>query len=58
MCMWGVVDGFSLRVPSLASVSVISFPTMLECARTLCMWIVCGVQYICCMMVAMSKLSG
>ena len=41
--MWGIVDGFSLSVPSLANVSTISFPVMPECARTLCMWIVCGV---------------
>ena len=44
MCMWGVLDGFSLRVPSLASVSAISFPIMPECACTLCMWIMYGVQ--------------
>ena len=35
--MCGVLVGLSLRVPSLASVSAISFPIMLECARTLCM---------------------
>ena len=37
ICMWGVGDGFSLRVPSLANVSTISFPIMRVCARTLCM---------------------
>ena len=58
MCMWGVGDGFSLWVPSLASVSAISFPIMHVCARTLCMCIMCGVQYICRMMAAMSRLSG
>ena len=57
MCMWGVGDGFSLRVPSLASVSPILFPMMPECARTLCMCIVYGVQCICHMMAAMSSLS-
>ena len=46
MCIWGVVDGFSLSVPSLASVSVISFPLKHESARTLCMCIVCGKYYI------------
>ena len=46
MCLWGVVDGFSLSVSSLASVSAISFPLMPMCARTLCMCIVYGVQYI------------
>ena len=44
MCMWGVAVGFSLSVPLLASVSAISFPMMPECARTLCMWILCGVH--------------
>ena len=58
ICMWGVEDGFSLRVPSLASVSAISFPMMPVWARTLCMCILCGVQYICRMMAAMSNLSG
>ena len=43
-CMWGVADGFSLSVPSLASVSAFSFPMMPVWARTLCMWIRCGVQ--------------
>ena len=42
--MCGVLVGFSLSVPSLASVSAISFPVMPVCARTLCMWIMCGVQ--------------
>ena len=57
ICMWGVEDGFSLRVPSLASVSAISFPMMHVCARTLCMCTLCGVQYICRMMAAMSNLA-
>ena len=30
--MCGVVVGFSLSVPSLGSVSTISFPIMFECA--------------------------
>jgi hypothetical protein len=38
--MCGVLVGLSLRVPSLASVSTISFPVMPECAYTLCNWIV------------------
>ena len=45
--MCGVVVGFSWSVPSLASVSAISFSLKLECARTLWMWVVCEVQYIC-----------
>ena len=56
--MCGVVSGFSFSVPSLASVSAISLPLMPMCAFTLCMWIVCGVQYICRTMAAMSNLSG
>ena len=43
MCIWGVMDGFSLSVPSLANVLAILFSLMLECARTLCMCIMCGV---------------
>ena len=46
MCICGVGDGFSFSVPSLANVSAISFPLMLVCALTLCMCMVCGVQYI------------
>ena len=46
ICMWGVADGFSLKVPSLASVSVVSFSVMPIWALTLCMYIKCGVQYI------------
>lgn len=56
--MCGVLVGLSLVVPSFASVSVILFPVIHECARTLCMWTLCGVQYICCIMVAISNLSG
>ena len=41
--MCGVLSGFSLSVPSLASVSAISFPLIPVCARTLCKCIVCGV---------------
>ena len=37
-----VALGFSISVPSLASVSAISFPVLPECARTLCMWTICG----------------
>ena len=58
MCMCGVVDDFSVSVPSLASVSAISFLVMHDCACTLCTWIMCGVQYISCTMAAMSNLSG
>ena len=36
--MCGVLCGLSLRVPSLVSVFAISLPMMLECARTLCIW--------------------
>ena len=43
MCICGVLSGFSLSVPSLASVSTISLPLIPLCARTLCMCIVCGV---------------
>ena len=43
MCMCGVLVGFSVRVPSLASMSVVSLPEVPVCARTLCMWIMCGV---------------
>ena len=35
--MWGAADGFSLSIPSLASVFAISFPIISACARTLCM---------------------
>ena len=42
MCMWGVLVGFSLRVPSLASVSAISFMIIHVCAHTLCICIVWG----------------
>ena len=55
--MWGVADGFSLKVPSLASVSVVSFSVMPVWALTLCMYIKCGVQYIWCIMVAIRSLS-
>ena len=34
--MCGVVSGFSLSVPSLASSSAISLPQMHVCALTLC----------------------
>ena len=44
MCMWGVGDGLSLNVPSLARVLTILFPMMPVWARTLWMWIKCGVQ--------------
>ena len=51
MCMRGVVVGFSLSVPSLASVLAILFPVMPKCPHTLCMWIVCwssifGLQFL------------
>jgi hypothetical protein len=58
MCIRGVAFGFSLVVPSLASSSTISFPMMHVWARTLCMWILCGVQYICLAIDAMSSLFG
>ena len=57
MCIRGVMLGLSRCVPVFASVSAISFPLMFVCARTLCMCIVCGVQYIWLIMVAMSSLS-
>ena len=47
VCIRGVVVGFSLSILSLASVLAISFMVLHECARTLWMWIMCGVQYIC-----------
>ena len=43
ICMWGVAGGFSLSVPSLASISAISFPVMPVWALTLWMCIKCGV---------------
>ena len=46
MCMRGVLVGFSLSVPSLASKFANLFPIMPMCALTWCMWILCGVQYI------------
>ena len=58
VCMRGVLVGFSLSDPSLTRVSTISFPTMPTCARTLCMWMMCGVQCICRTIVAISSLSG
>jgi len=58
VCIRGVDSGFSLVFPSLASSSAISFPVMPVCARTLCMCILCGVQYICRTIAAMSNLSG
>jgi hypothetical protein len=56
MCICGVASGLSLVVPSLASLSATSFPMMLVWARTLCMWILCEVQYICLTIAAMSSL--
>jgi hypothetical protein len=58
MCIRGVASGFSLVVPSFASSSASSFPAMPVWARTLCMWTLCGVQYICRTVVAMSSLFG
>jgi hypothetical protein len=58
MCICGVASGFSLVVPSFARSSAITFPVMPVRARTLCMWILCGVQYICRTIAAMSNLSG
>ena len=58
ICICGMSVGFSFSVTSLASVSAISFPVIHKCARTLCMWIVCGVQYIWCPMVDMSNFLG
>ena len=58
MCIRGVVSGFSCSVPKLASVSAISFPLMPVCALTLCMWIMCGVQYIWLIMATISSLLG
>ena len=42
--MCGVLSGLSLKVPSLASVLAISFMIIPQCAYTLCIWIVSGVQ--------------
>jgi hypothetical protein len=58
MCIRGVASGFSLVVPSFASSSAISFPVMPVWARTLCMWISYGVQYICRTIAVVSILSG
>jgi hypothetical protein len=56
--MWGV-HWFFLVVPSLASVCVISFPMMPECACILCMWVfLCGVQYVCRIIATINGLSG
>ena len=57
MWMCGVLVGFSLVVPSFASMSTISFPVIPECARTLCMWTLCEVQCICRTIAAISSLS-
>ena len=57
MCIRGVASGFSLVVPSFASSSTSLFPVMPVWARTLCMWTLCGVQYICRTIAAMSSLS-
>ena len=58
MCMHGVLVGFSLSVPSLTSMLAISFLVIPECAHTLCMCMVCGVQYIWCTIIVISSLSG
>ena len=58
MWMCGVCSGFSRLFPSFASSSASSFPRMPVCARTLCMEILWGVQYIFLTMAAMSNLSG
>jgi hypothetical protein len=42
--MCGVCFGFSMVVPSFANSSASSLPVMPVCARTLCMWILWGVQ--------------
>ena len=47
VCIRSVVVGFSLSVPLLASVLKISFPILPKCVRTLWMWNMCGVLYIC-----------
>lgn len=54
----GVVVGLSLCVPSIANVFVISFPKMPVWALTLCTYILCGVQYICYMIVVTRSLCG
>ena len=54
----GCVGWFSLSVPLLDKVSVVSFPRMAEWALTLCMCIRCGVQYIWRMMAAIRSLYG
>jgi hypothetical protein len=41
--MCGVSSSLFFRIPALANVSAILFPVMPECARALCIWIVCGV---------------
>ena len=56
--MCEVLVDFSLVVPLFASMSTISFPVNHECARTLCMWTLCGVQCICRTIAAISRLSG
>ena len=43
-CMCGVFSSLVLKFPLLAKVSAISLPIIPVCARTLCMWIVYGVQ--------------
>ena len=44
MCIWGVGVGFSLFVPSLASVSASSLHVMPVWALTLCICTKCGVK--------------
>ena len=58
VCMRGVASGFSLVVPSFANSSASSLPVMPVWARTLCMCILYGVQYICRTIAAMRSLSG
>lgn len=61
MCIYGVLVGSSLSVPSLASVLPISFQVIPECVCTLWMCMVWGPVYVACMwrtIAAMSSLSG
>ena len=55
LCVYGVLW---LVSPSLENVSAISFLVLPECALPLWMWIMCGVQYICCTISAISNMYG
>ena len=56
MCMQGVLAGLYLCASSFDIVSAILFPAMPIWALTLCMWILCRVQFIWCTIATISSL--